>query len=383
AGFAPFILISLVSGVLVDRWNRKIVIIVADGLQALITFFLMLLFYYEIANLVYVLIVLAIRSVAQGFHSPASQAIIPLMVPKEKLTRVNSFENMFNSSVYLIGPVIGALLVESLGIENIAIILWVDIITFLIAIIPVLLIFIPDITREKRRQPKKSFKSEFKEGIVFIKNQEGLLSLLVTFTVVNIMSTPVFVLLPLLIVDSSLIGGNATTLAIIFAITQGASLIGAYIMTRGQIFANNAKGVAFGQLLIYISIFLVIISLITSDVNILYISAIFGGIASPLANIPSQTIWQSVVPPDLQGRVMSVRAVIAWTMIPVSQLAGGIISDIIGPINLFSITLIIGIVFLIYAWFLTGFPRVEETLGIGDNIIPETQPEASTDLHVN
>lgn len=364
AGFAPFIITSLFAGVLVDRWNRKIVIVAADALQALFTVILMLLFYFDNAELPYVLIVLAIRSVAQGFHSPASQAIIPLMVPKEKLTRVNSFENLFNSSVFLIGPIVGALLVEYLGVENLAIILWLDILTFLIAIVPVLLIFIPDITKEKRKEPNKSFKHEFKEGIVFIKNQEGLLSLLVTFTVVNIMSTPVFVLLPLLIINPDFIGGNATTLAIVFAFTQGASLLGAYKMTRGTIFENNAKGVAFGQLLIYISMFVVIISLLTGNVYILIIAAIFSGIATPLANIPSQTIWQSVVPPKLQGRVMSVRTVIAWTMIPVSQLAGGIISDIIGPVNLFSIGLLIGITFLVFAWFMTGFPRVEETIGL-------------------
>ena len=84
AGFAPFIITSLFAGVLIDRWNRKLVIAIADAFQALFTLVLLLLFYFNKAELVFVLIVLALRSVTQGFHSPATQAIVPIMVPKEK-----------------------------------------------------------------------------------------------------------------------------------------------------------------------------------------------------------------------------------------------------------------------------------------------------------
>ncbi|KKK73746.1 hypothetical protein LCGC14_2890720, partial [marine sediment metagenome] len=171
------------------------------------------------------LLILAVRSVAQGFHSPATAAIIPLLVPKNKLTKVNSVENIFNSTVSLIGPIVGAVLVEVIGVENMAAILWIDIITFIIAVFPVLIISIPDITKKKREQKENSFSSEFKEGVSFIKNQDGLLSLLTTFTVLNIMITPVFVLLPLVIIDPSLINGNASTLAIFMVITQIGAII--------------------------------------------------------------------------------------------------------------------------------------------------------------
>lgn len=366
AGFAPFIITSLFAGVLVDRWNRKLVIAIADALQALFTGILMILFYYDKTELIYVLIVLAVRSVSQGFHSPATAAIIPLLVPKNKLTKVNSVENLLNSAINLIGPIVGAVLVEVVGVENMAAILWIDIVTFLIAIVPVIIITIPDITKKKRESESKSFSSEFKEGTTFIKDQDGLLSLLITFTVINIVTTPVFVLLPLIIIDQDLINGNASTLAIVMAVTQVGALIGAFILTRGQLFRSNAKGVAFGQSLLYLGMFLVVISLMTKNVYILYLGGFVTGYAMPMANIPSQTIWQSVVPPELQGRVMSVRSAIAWTMIPVSQLAGGIISDIIGPVKLFASLLLIGLIFLTYAWFMTGFSRVEITLGLSD-----------------
>ncbi|OLS20245.1 MAG: hypothetical protein HeimC2_38090 [Candidatus Heimdallarchaeota archaeon LC_2] len=377
AGFAPFVITSLFAGVLVDRWNRKLVIAIADAFQALFTGILMILFYYDKAELVYVLLILAVRSVAQGFHSPATAAIIPLLVPKNKLTKVNSVENIFNSTVSLIGPIVGAVLVEVIGVENMAAILWIDIITFIIAVFPVLIISIPDITKKKREQKENSFSSEFKEGVSFIKNQDGLLSLLTTFTVLNIMITPVFVLLPLVIIDPSLINGNASTLAIFMVITQIGAIIGAFKLTKGQLFHTNAKGVAFGQALLYVGMFTIIVSLIMSNVYILYLGGFINGIGLPISNVPSQTIWQSVVPPELQGRVMSVRMAIAWTMIPVSQLVGGIISDIIGPIKLFTGALFIGLSFLIFAWFMTGFSRVEITLGLSDPVLDERIPDKS------
>ena len=379
AGFFPFLMTSLFAGVLVDRWNRKIVIAIADFIQAFVTGILIILFYVDQASLPYVLIVLAIRAMAQGFHSPATQAIIPLLVPREKLTRVNSFENIFNSTINLLGPVFGALLIELFGVENLGHILWIDLITFLFAIIPTIKIFIPDITKEKRKAKETSFKQEFGEGIGFIRKTKGLLSLLITFTVVNIVSAPVFVLIPLVIKDPELFNGGASIFAIFVALSQGGAILGGVIMARKPIFKKNAKGVAFGQSMIYVSIFMIIIGVYQVNLIILFIGAFFDGLSLPFANIPSQTIWQSVVPPDLQGRVMSVRSVIAWTMIPVSELVGGYISDQVGILNVFIGGFLIGLVFLVYAWFMTDFPRVEQILGINqDTPIAETPEPGST-----
>lgn len=174
AGLFPFVISSLIAGVYIDRWNRKIVIATADFLQAMVTGILIILFYNNRATLPYVLIVLAIRAIAQGFHSPAAKAIIPLIVPKSKYTKVNSIENVFTSSINLMGPIIGAFLIEWLGVQNLGNILWLDLITFLYAIIPTIKIFIPDITKNKRSQNITSFKEDFAEGLRFISKKQGL-----------------------------------------------------------------------------------------------------------------------------------------------------------------------------------------------------------------
>ncbi|MDH5401196.1 MAG: MFS transporter [Candidatus Heimdallarchaeota archaeon] len=366
AGFAPFIITIMFSGVLIDRWNRKKVIIISDGMQAVFTGIMMLMFYYKVMDIPYYLILLALRGIANGFHNPAIQAIIPLMVPRDKRTKVNSLEYLFNGVIGLIGPAIGAYLLFLFGIKNIATLLWIDIITFLIAIIPVLKIHIPDITKEKREsKEKKSFKTEFKEGISFIQKQDGLLSLLITFTAINILVTPVFMLLPLIVVDPDLLNSDIKLFATLLIAVQVGSILGPAILSvKPNLLGSNPRGVAVGQGVIYLSIYLLIYGIVINNFWILIISMILFGFGGPFANIPSQTIWQSVVPAELQGRVMTVRQLIAWTMIPVSQLIGGILADLFGVIWLFSVSLIIGVLFLIYAWFMTAFPNVEKKLGI-------------------
>jgi len=376
AGFAPFVITSLFAGVLVDRWNRKIVIGTADATQAFVTAILIIAFYLGFATIPVVLVILAIRGMAQGFHSPATQAIIILMVPKEKLTSVNSYQYLFNGLINLVGPVIGAIAVEAVGVDHIATILWLDVISFAVAVIPLIMITIPDITKEKReRGHKNSFRREFSEGISFIVNAKGLLPLLLTFTFINILSSPVFMLLPLVVVSPDLLHGTATTLGVIMAASQGGSIIGSFMLTRRELFQKNVQGVALGQLLTYIGIFILALSALQGNLYGALIGMFITGISLPLSNIHSQNIWQSVVPPELQGRVMAVRQTIAWLMIPVAQLIGGVISDRIGIVNLFIGSVAIGTVILTIAWYFTSFQNVEKILGLD----PETSATTSLD----
>ncbi len=89
-GFGSTIAVSLFAGVFVDRWNRKYLLGIVDGLEAAATFILVYLFYIDTANIIHVLVLLTVRGAMQGFHEPAVQAIIPVMVPKDRLSKVNS-----------------------------------------------------------------------------------------------------------------------------------------------------------------------------------------------------------------------------------------------------------------------------------------------------
>ena len=160
-----------------------------------------------------------------------------------------------------------------------------------------------------------------------------------------------------------------TLLAVdVFALTMIVGQVGgiliSILLTGKTIFKLNIHGVVIGQFLMYGGLFILALSVLTSNIYLLILSSCIGGATIPLANMHSQTIWQSVVPPELQGRVMSVRMVIAWVFIPFSMLLAGFLADIIKIDLIFILGGAIGLLFLAYVWFFTGLPNVEEQLGL-------------------
>jgi DHA3 family macrolide efflux protein-like MFS transporter len=148
AGFAPMIVVTPFAGVLVDRLNRKVLIGLVDMLQALATVVLIILFWSGVAAVWFVFGILAFRSVCQAFHSPAVTAIVPLMVPRDKLSRINGLSYLLNGVMTMLGPVVGAVLLVFWTVDWI---LWVDPVTFMVAVIPLLLIRIPSIRWRVRK----------------------------------------------------------------------------------------------------------------------------------------------------------------------------------------------------------------------------------------
>ncbi len=362
AGFAPFIVVTPIAGVFVDRWSRKKVIISMDFLQASTTLILYFLFLLEQVAIWHVLVLSAIRGVFQGFHMPATEAIVPILVPKEKLSRLNGLNQLMFGLVGLIGPMIATLLLLFWEIREI---LLLDPLTFLIAVIPAIIIVIPSIKKEKVRD-KASFKEEFSEGILFIRERRGLLSLLSLFTTVNFLTQPYYVLFPLFLMNVHSVSGEkelSGALALLFGLQQTGTLIGSVFMSSWKGFGRNVVGVVLG---IFLSYFCLLMMVFVPQgplaFLILGIILLINGFSIPVSNVASQTIWQSVVPPDKMGRVMSVRTTIAWFAIPVGMLFSGILAELIGIHPLYLVCAVIGLMSLFFSWFMTGLPHIEKTL---------------------
>ena len=389
AGFLPFIILTPLAGVFVDRWNRKILIGLADFLQAIVTVGLIFFFMYEntifkypnytfkfdissyalryervLANngpIIFIWVVLAflaVRGCLQSFQAPAIQAIIPIMVPRKHLNRMNSVDFLFNGVLGLIGPVVAALL---LAIPNIEIgnLLWIDAGTFLVAVIPLLLIKIPSITRaEKKEKQETTFFQEFKEGISFIKEKKGLLSLLGVFTGANLFITPLFTLLNLYIYANH--GGSAINLAFVMAFFQGGMIGASVLMVIWKGFKKKVIGVVSGIFVMYIG-FLIISLTPTGWFWFMAIGMLIAGLTLPVMNLSSQYIWQTVVPNEKLGRVMSVRQTLAQFSAPLGMILSGVIANAANAIKpVFWGSIFLGISVLSVSWFLTNLKHVEE-----------------------
>lgn len=359
-GFGSMMVTIPFAGVFVDRWNRKVVLAVADGLQAIATVGLIVLFALDIATIMHVLLVLTIRGFLNGFHLPAVQAIIPAMVPKDKLTQINSLDYFANGIIQAIGPVVGAILIGLFGVDNLDRILWLDAITFLIAVLPLLLISIPDVRKPK--ETDQSFSEEFKEGIVFIKNSNGLLTLLTLFTSINFFSSPVYIFLPLLVSRTEFLGGDEILLGFVLGISQVGVIIGALLMAKVKLFSSNVLGVLFGLAFIYMTYFVLIYSSVEKSVFLFLLAMFVGGLALPIANVSSQNIWQTAVPLELQARVFSARLVIAQGLGALSMLMAGFLAELVGIIPLLLWSQIIGSLILFASWARPSLRSLEENI---------------------
>ena len=246
--------------------------------------------------------------------------------------------------------------------------------------IPIFLITIPDITKRPVDSEKRSFKKDFSEGFSFIKSNNSLFVLLSTFLMINLLTTPITVLLPIVVVNyfTTNITLGSTILSIALISSQIGSLLSSFFFMRFRIFNKNVIGVILGQLIIYISYFTFIISLFLDNILILYSSLFIFGFSAIITNIHSQTIWQSIVPPKLQGRVMSLRYTIGSLAIPISMLSAGILADLIGYIQFFLICSVIGVIFLLFVTFMTNLLKVEDNeLSLQQGEIP-MQPQPTS-----
>lgn len=350
-GFAPMIILTPLAGVLVDRWSRKALIGVVDFLQALATVVLILLFLSGSVSIWQVLAILTLRGAFQAFHSPAVSAIIPLMVPKAKLSRINGLNYLLSGAVTLIGPVVAALLLVLWRIDQI---LWIDAGTFLIAVIPLLIIRIPSV---RMKQDTSSFGKDFLEGLAFIKNGRGFLPLLVTATALNFLLTPLSTLLPYYVKFDHL--GEAPDLALVMAFFQGGILAGGLLMSVITGFKNKMVAVTSGIYVIFLGYALVALT----PTGLFWFMAIGASVMAfcvPVVNVSIQTISQTVVPMKMQGRVNSVTTALASAATPLGMILSGVIVEFTRTANLFIGFTGLGILVLTLSWIFTDIRNVEK-----------------------
>lgn len=354
AGLAPMIALMPVAGVLVDKWNRKKVIAVADFLQALTTVVLILSFWTGLMAVWSVLLILALRGMCQAFHQPAVAAIIPLMVPASKLSRMNGVSYFLSGAMALIGPVIGAVILTSARIEQA---LWIDPITFMVALLPLLTITIPDV-RQKRQE--SSFRHDFGEGLGFIRNSRGFVALTVLATALNFLLTPLPTLLPYYVKFDHL--GNASSLAFVIAFLQAGMLAGGLMMSVLKGFNKKVRDITVFIYVVFFGYGLVALAP-TGMFSVIAVGALVMGFAIAPANVLISTIFQTRVPLQMQGRVNAVLGSLASAAQPFGMLLAGALVEFTSTAALFLMCTVGGLFTLTISWLFTDVRKLDSDLG--------------------
>lgn len=325
AGLLPQALIGPFAGVYIDRWNRKLTMIIADGFIAICTLCMSVLFYLGHYELGYIYIILALRSVGSAFHNPAMQASIPLLAPKDELLRIAGINQTIHSVSNIAGPALGALMI---GLMDIGRVLLLDIAGALIAIIGLLLVKIPDPIRELRE--KTGIDQVLKDigiGIGAVTRNKGLGFLFLFSTLVTFCVMPIAVLFPLLTLEH--FGGGKYEMSIIevawgVGMLAGGGLLGIFKPTMNKVAILNGMNVLLGIELAYSGL------LPTDGYTLFVILTTIGGLAASVFSASFTTIVQEKIEPAMLGRVFSMYFSLALLPSILGLLGTGYIADNIG-----------------------------------------------------
>lgn len=301
-----------------------------------------------------ILVIHTMRNILYAFQVPTVYAILPSMVPKDKISRINGANFLFSGLIHMFGPVLSAILLAFFPITSIFLI---DIVTFLIAMVPLFLIKIPFAAKEIRAIKKTSFMREFKDGFKIVKAIPGLLAMILFAMIFNFIFRPYQILWPYFI--KVLHDGTAFHLAFLFGSMQVGSTIGSLITLIKKEWKNKIKINLIGEMVYFLFYLGFIVLAPYQNFYMMMIGGFLGSTIFPITVATYLTILQTVVPSDKIGRVMSIDHTISMAIAPIGALLVWPLADLMGVVNLLIVSAIIGIANPIVLWFFTKIRYLE------------------------
>lgn len=319
--FLPTFFLSPFAGVWADRYNRKMLIVASDALIAVSTLVMAVLFLLGYDALWMLFVISVIRSVGSGIQSPAVNAMVPQIVPGNRLTRVNGVNGSIQSLVWLVAPMVSAALLTMSSLE---VIFFIDVITAAIAIF-ILLVFLRIPAHRKAQQKQNAgYFSDLKLGYDYIRHHAFLKKLFLFFAAFFFLSAPYMFLTPLQVTRS--FGDDVwrlTAVEIVYSIGMitGGAIMASWGGFRNKMHTMTLACVTTGACIIALGV-----------VPVFWIYLFFMGLAGvvmPAFNTPATVLLQEKVDSDYLGRVFGVQTMISTSMTPLGMLVFGPIADVV------------------------------------------------------
>jgi MFS family permease len=326
AFITPFLLISPIAGAMVDRYNRKLMMMLSDLGAVVSTVAILILYTTGLLEFWHLYVAAVINGLGNTFQWPAYSAAISTMVPKEQYSRANGMMSLVEVGPGVLAPMFaGAILALTIQgpFDSFALIMLIDILTFTLAIGALLLVHVPQ--PEKTVSGEKAGGNLLQEGLWgfrYIFERPSLLGLQLIFFMGNLFSGIGFaVFAPMILArtgQDSLVFGSVQTAGAI------GGIVGGILMSTWGGFKRRVHGVLGGWMIGGISFALLGVG---RDLMVWIPAMVFFSVIVALNNTSNQAIWQSKVAPDLQGRVFSARRLIAWLTQPIAPIIGGTLAD--------------------------------------------------------
>lgn len=322
AGMLPQTVIGPFTGALIDRWNRKKIMMLADTFIALCTLILALLFWFDKAELWHIFALLALRSVGSSFHMPAMQASVPLLAPSDQLTRIAGINQIIASVSQIAGPALGAMMITIWDIEYVLIF---DVAGALIAVSSLFFVNIPN--PEKTENSERHFLKEMKEGAMVVLRNKGLSLVFLYSIIILFFIIPISVLFPLMTLDY--FNGTEFQAGVIEAVWSVGALAGGAIMGVKVYNVNRVGLINWTYILLGMAF---MGSGILSPNGYIWFAILtcISGIAGAVYNSAFTGLVQNKIDPAALGRVFSTFYAVALIPSMTGLIGIGFIADTIG-----------------------------------------------------
>lgn len=318
-GFVPTFILSPFAGVWADRYDRKWLIIIADGGIALATLVLAALYYWGYDSIILLLVMAAVRAFGSGLQSPAISAILPQIVPKEALTQVNGINTSLQALIMFLSPMLSAALISQTTLPTI---FMIDVVTAIFAMI-VLQFFLKIAPRTNPAQSGQvSYLEDLRSGFQYVARHRFLKVFFTVFAMMFILMAPVSFLTPLQVARNY--GEEVWRLSALEMLFSVGMLLGGATIARWGGFANRMVTIGLSGCLL--SLATIAMGLVSPFWPYISLMAIFGFVI-PFFNTPSTVIFQEKVEDAYLGRVFGVLSMISTSMMPLGMLVFGPLAD--------------------------------------------------------
>ena len=319
-GFLPQAIVSIFAGVWADRVNRKLMIIISDSTIALATLALAFFMLSGVDDLWLIFLVMAVRSLGAGIQMPAISALIPQIVPTDKLMRVNGLNSSVQSSLLILGPVAAAAIYSTMSL---AAILFIDFVTAAIGLLLLATIAVPTLSRAASLE-KPSYFADLREGLTYIFGNDLVRWVMVIYSIVFLLIVAPSNLSPLMLVRT--FGGDVwllTVLELSFGVgmVAGGALMAIFGSKVDRLGMMVGTSVIFGVLAVVMGF--------TTNLILFYSLFFLIGLAVPAFSTSSMTLLQETVEPERQGRVFGFVGIVMAVAMPLGMAVLGPLADVV------------------------------------------------------
>ncbi len=316
--YAPYVIMSVFAGSLSDKWNKKITMLVSDTFAALCTISIFVLLKTDRLEIWHLYCLNALNGLMNTVQQPASDVAITFLTPKKHYQKVSGLRSFSNALISILTPIIATAV---LSFTNLQTIIYIDLLTFVIAFIS--LTFFVKIPEYKADKNTDSFLTLTKSGLTYLKQNRGILDLILFLACINLIASIYNAAFPAMILSKE--NGGEIALGTVNAFIGVATLIGSIVASLMPMPKSRVKVIC-NTLLISMSTENFFLAF-GKTLPLWCIGGILGWLCIPIMSANMDVLFRERIPVSMQGRVYAARNTFQFFTIPLGYILGGYLVD--------------------------------------------------------